>query len=362
MAATQQFIEIAKALYGPGVDVRELSKMGDMSEVHALGNERATRKRRPRTVPGATVPPAGLICKAHGDDPDRNKKAIAGGLLFGTVAEGAATAQAARHFAQPSDTTVGRHAAPIKVPSALKRIAGSKQGKAAELGLQAVNLGVGLAAARELVKKPKKTSVGKAVVRIPKRDPFKLVATNERARRAGLRLVGVTGGGAVAAGGYVAGSNTRLRRSVDKRVSVEELVTISKVNEEKRQVFGWASLSMVDGEPVIDLQGDTIDIDEVEKAAYGYMLSSRKGGVMHRRIGKFDAGPVHIADVIESVVFTPEKLAAWNLEPDALPLGHWTGFQIHKNAAADEVWEGVKDGTYTGFSIHGSGIRTSVLV
>lgn len=359
MAATPEYIAIAKALYGPGVDLRELSKMDDSSEVHVLGNDRRTAKRRPRATPGAVVPPSGLIHKAHGTDDDKGRKAIAGGLLFGTVAEGAATASAARHFAQHGDATVGRHAAPVKVPSTLKRIAGSKQGKAAELGLQAVNMGIGLAAAKELIKKPKKQPVSKAVIRIPKRDPLKLIETNERARRSGLRLVGTVGGGAAAAGGYAAG---RSRRGVEKRLETIERVTISKVNDEKRQVFGWATLSVIDGEQVVDLQGDTMLIDEVEKAVYGYMLNSRKGGVMHRRIGKLDSGPVHVADIIESVVFTPEKLAAWNLEPDALPLGHWLGMQIQKNEAGDEVWEGVKNGTYGGFSVHGSGIRTSVLV
>jgi hypothetical protein len=188
--------------------------------------------------------------------------------------------------------------------------------------------------------------------------------TNERARRTGLRLVGAAGGGAAAAGGYALGSGDRSRRGIGKSVDLVEMVQISKLDDERRQVFGWASLAVVDGEPVIDLQGDMIEIEEVEKAAYGYMLNSRKGGVMHRRIGKSagDLGPVHVADVIESVVITPEKLRAWNLEPDALPLGHWLGMQIQEGDLGDEVWQGVKDGTYLGFSVHGTGRRTPVTV
>jgi hypothetical protein len=133
---------------------------------------------------------------------------------------------------------------------------------------------------------------------------------------------------------------------------------ISKVNVEKRQVFGWASLSMIDGAPVTDRQGDYIPIEESEDAAYSYMLTSRKGGDMHTRIGKADGGPRHTADVIESIVFTPEKIEALGLEPDAVPLGWWLGMQIHD----EQQWQDVKDGKRTGFSVHGTGTRKDMVL
>jgi len=125
---------------------------------------------------------------------------------------------------------------------------------------------------------------------------------------------------------------------------------ISKVNADKRQVFGWASIVEMDGEPVVDLQGDYIDIDEIEKSAYDYVVKSRKGGEMHRRNG--DA-PVHVSDMIESLVVTPEKKAALGL-PEDTPTGWWVGYQIND----DEAWNLVKSGKRTGFSIHGRGQRT----
>jgi len=132
---------------------------------------------------------------------------------------------------------------------------------------------------------------------------------------------------------------------------------ISKVDTDRRQVFGWCSLSEIDGNPVVDLQGDWLPIEETEKAAYRYVIESRKGGDMHKRVRKglttnWDE-PLHTADLVESFVVTPEKLAKLGLPEDALPLGWWVGFQVND----DEQWNLVKAGRRTGFSIHGQGVR-----
>ena len=127
----------------------------------------------------------------------------------------------------------------------------------------------------------------------------------------------------------------------------------SKFDEDKRQVFGWASVVEVDGRPVIDRQGDWITPDEIEKAAYKYVQDSRKGGHQHRRTD--DDQPFHASNMIESIVFTPEKIAKMGL-PDDFPVGWWVGYQVHD----EETWEKVKKGDVTGFSIHGRGKRRAV--
>lgn len=124
---------------------------------------------------------------------------------------------------------------------------------------------------------------------------------------------------------------------------------ISKVDDDKRQVFGWASISKKDGMVVTDHQGDSIDTEELEKAAYKYMLDSRKGGHEHQ---KTDEGPLHVADVIESFVVTDEKKKAMGL-PEDVPEGWWIGMKVND----DKVWELAKSGELAGFSIHGSGRR-----
>jgi hypothetical protein len=130
--------------------------------------------------------------------------------------------------------------------------------------------------------------------------------------------------------------------------------TISKVDEDQRQVFGWASVTEVNGRPVIDRQNDMIDTYEIEKAAYEYVLNSRVGGEMHERVKK-DA-PKQVGTLIESMVLTPEKIAKMGL-PEDTPRGWWIGFQIAKDERGDKAWDLVKKGKYTSFSIHGLGKR-----
>lgn len=127
---------------------------------------------------------------------------------------------------------------------------------------------------------------------------------------------------------------------------------ISKVNEDKRQVFGWASVVEMNGEPIVDRQGDYISIDEIEKSAYTYVQKSRKGGDMHKRDA---SGPRHVSDMIESFVVTPEKVEKMGL-PEDTPIGWWVGYQIHD----EDTWNIVKSGGRTGFSIHGSGQRKAI--
>ena len=44
--------------------------------------------------------------------------------------------------------------------------------------------------------------------------------------------------------------------------------TIAKLDEDKRQVFGWASVVTKNGQPVVDRQGDVIPVETLEEAAY----------------------------------------------------------------------------------------------
>jgi hypothetical protein len=170
------------------------------------------------------------------------------------------------------------------------------------------------------------------------------------ASRAGVRNLAILGGAGALAAGAVALSKPKQPVAKDYSPDMEWSAEISKVDEDKRQVFGWASLTSVDGQPVVDRQGDYIPLDEIEKAAYHYVLSSRKGGDMHARDGE---GPKHTADLIESFLVTPEKLKHMGLAEDALPHGWWIGMKVQD----DDQWEMVKKQERTGFSIHGKGSR-----
>ena len=62
------------------------------------------------------------------------------------------------------------------------------------------------------------------------------------------------------------------------------------------------------------------------------------------------------AVLIESVVFTEEKMKAMGIPSGTLPIGWWIGFKV----LDEDVWEKVKDGTYSMFSIEGEAQRVEV--
>ena len=138
---------------------------------------------------------------------------------------------------------------------------------------------------------------------------------------------------------------------VKKMEKPEESVTIYKTDDDKRLVFGWASVSIkVDGEQLEDHQKDLIDPEDLEEAAYEYVLNFRDTGEEHnqglRKKGK----------LVESCVFTAEKQKAMGIPEGILPIGWWIGFKIED----DEAWEKVKNGTYRMFSIEGRANRVPV--
>lgn len=121
--------------------------------------------------------------------------------------------------------------------------------------------------------------------------------------------------------------------------------SFAKLDEDKHLAFGWAYVSEDAGEVVTDHSGEFIDkaaLPALEDAAYDYMLESRQADEMHVRVSG-------IGEIIESVMLTPEKMKAMGITGDKV--GWWVGMKIFD----DGVWAKVKDGTYSAFSIRGTG-------
>ncbi len=126
---------------------------------------------------------------------------------------------------------------------------------------------------------------------------------------------------------------------------------IRKSDSDKMQAFGWASVSIDEnGEQLEDWQEDMIDPEDLEQAAYEFVLHYGEGGEMHEPSGRI------VAKLIESMVFTEEKQKLLGIPAGTLPVGWWIGFQV----TDPEVWEKVKDGTYSMFSIEGKAERVQV--
>lgn len=119
-----------------------------------------------------------------------------------------------------------------------------------------------------------------------------------------------------------------------------------KKDEARRIVYGWASVSVKDGELVTDLQGDQIEPDALEQAVEDFMLEYRAGtadgaGVMH------DTPPK--CEVIASLVTTPDVCKAFGLG-EGIPVGWILGLKV----LDDAVWQRVVSGELKALSIQGT--------
>ncbi len=140
------------------------------------------------------------------------------------------------------------------------------------------------------------------------------------------------------------------RPTMSAEASWERTVEIRKLDHDRRLVFGWLSVAADErGEPVVDLQDDVIEEAELEKAAYDFVLCARGAGEMHERTEG-------IGRLVESVAFTVEKQRALGIPEGVLPVGWWVGFKIDD----ESVWQKVKSGVYTAFSIGGRAVREEV--
>lgn len=129
----------------------------------------------------------------------------------------------------------------------------------------------------------------------------------------------------------------------------ETFVDIAKVDSEKHWVFGWANVSIQqDGNIPLDWQGDITAPSVLEKAAYNFVLKFRATGEEHK-------GGI-AGYLIESVMFTKEKMIAMGIPVGTLPEAWWIGFYIPDV----DICEKVKNGKYKMFSIQGKAKRLKV--
>jgi hypothetical protein len=123
---------------------------------------------------------------------------------------------------------------------------------------------------------------------------------------------------------------------------------IKKFYDDEQLVFGWASVAKnKDGTRPIEWQGDEIEMPEMEPAIYDFVLSQGITKEMHR-VEKTKG------QVVESVVFTKEKMVSMDIPEGTVPEGWWVGFKLTDK----DTFMKVKSGIYKMFSIEGRGVRT----
>jgi hypothetical protein len=138
--------------------------------------------------------------------------------------------------------------------------------------------------------------------------------------------------------------------------SVAGSYIVTKTSGEARNAYGWFNIAAsADGDPVVDLHGDVIHVDDLEEAAHEFVKDARVSGVEH------DGGEPD-GELIASIVFTDDVIDALSTDPrsgdvneplrkalrDHMPRGWFGAFHI----GDEQAWEQTKSGK-SAFSIEG---------
>lgn len=120
----------------------------------------------------------------------------------------------------------------------------------------------------------------------------------------------------------------------------ERAVTIQKIDAERRIAFGWAYVTKdANGAEVTDYSRQFTDTREIEKAAEGFIDTSRVSGAVHKTKAGAVVHSLVISDEVASVLGIVSKQRGW-----------FIGVRVDD----DDTWEKVKSGVYKAFSIGGS--------
>lgn len=134
---------------------------------------------------------------------------------------------------------------------------------------------------------------------------------------------------------------------MSKKVSAFGLhVPITKTDAKKQIAYGWASVIEIDGEQVIDKQGDAIEEEELLKAVHAFVRNCRVAGEMHIKKG--------VGELVESIVFTKDLQDALGIK--LKKVGWFVGFHVTDEA----VWKRVESGELQEFSIGGRSHREEI--
>lgn len=111
-------------------------------------------------------------------------------------------------------------------------------------------------------------------------------------------------------------------------------------------VRGWASVTSIDGHPVVDFEGDIIPIDVLRDAVYSFIGSDRVALVQHD--GKTTGA------VVESVIIDDYFAKAHGIAHGKR--GWWIGMEVY----SAEARKSVVDGKLRHFSIGGTARKIKV--
>ena len=118
---------------------------------------------------------------------------------------------------------------------------------------------------------------------------------------------------------------------------------VLKFDDEQRVVYGCASVVTEGGEPIVDRQGDVITPDTLVKAVNDFMEHVRVGKVMHEGD--------QTGMVLHSLPVTKEIADSLGIQTDR------EGWIVAYKVYDDAVWQLVKSGELSAFSIGGRAVK-----
>lgn len=137
-----------------------------------------------------------------------------------------------------------------------------------------------------------------------------------------------------------------LQTVMDKNEQYSSSITVVKMDDEQRIVWGWASVATENGEPVYDVHGDHIPMSELTNASIDFMENVRVGKSLHQ--GE------QVSSVIGCLPLSSELAKALGIESNRE--GLIMGFRV----SDDETWSMIKSGELPALSIGGRGRRYAV--
>lgn len=134
--------------------------------------------------------------------------------------------------------------------------------------------------------------------------------------------------------------------SVSDMTKIKVEGQILKQDSDERLVYGWAYVSTDKGVISLDHSGEFVRPDQIAKAATNFMLSMRTAKRMHSG-GK-------IGEVVHSMPLTHEISKALGIQSDR------EGWLVAIKVYDDQVWQDVKSGKLSAFSIGGRALKEMV--
>lgn len=147
---------------------------------------------------------------------------------------------------------------------------------------------------------------------------------------------------------YCKGASSKKAESVYKEAPF--YLQVDNTAEEQHLIFGWANVTVnSDGSLPFDWEGDIIPTSVLEDGAYNYVLNFGTAGQRH-------LPDTECGYLVESMMFTKEKMSALGIPDGAVNEGWWIGFYV----PSTEIFQKVKDKTYNMFSIQGSYMKQAL--